>query len=389
MEVTMRKNFFRKNSKKMLLLCFILLHTVIYQGCSNKETPLSTNEIQNLEKSMEATLVFSVNQTDVFMDKMLYYITYYESLGAYQAEYNEYYYGQTEFWDTEDDNGITMRESLKNSSIDTAIRFEILADQALKTGITLTESEKNENQSNAENFLSQLTEEQKAKSGITTSGVAKALDTISLGIKFSDKIKEGLSIDESVISKSIKKEDYKEYETEYLYLSTTTYDADLKPLEPSKEEKKQQLSYMEQALEKANSGIEFSVIKTEMAEQISLTNTTRDFIQGSEVVESAYQDASMALKNGEISDIIQGEYGYYIIKMIDNSFTKSYDAALEEATTKAMNDAYLNAYEEIKKEYSITTNTNYWDSLVMGDITLLPIEEEVSENSADNTDTAK
>lgn len=389
----MRKKNLRKQSKKLFLLCFLILHTAVFQGCSNNDSnneKITSSQAEALEENNETALVLSVNQNNIFMDKMLYYITYYESLGAYQAEYNEYYYGITDYWDSTDENGITMRESLKNSTMDTAIRFEILADQAMKVGISLSEDETKENQSNAENFLSQLTQEQKEKSGITTSGIKKALDTISLGMKYSEKIKENLVIDEATITNSINKEEYQECETEYLYLPTVTYDADLKPIEPSEEEKLQQLEFMEQALKKANSGMEFSKIKTEMADVVSLTNTTRDFIQGSEAIESAYQEASMALKNGEISDIIKGEYGYYIIKMINNSSTKSYDAAIEEALLKATNEAYLKAYEELKKEYTITTNTEYWDSLRMGEITLLPTEDEESPNEAtDATDTSQ
>lgn len=367
-------------SKKALLLC-LLIPTTIFHGCSNQNvasTSTTVNEGTKQEDSTESTVVFTLNDTNVSMDKMLYYITYYESLGAYQAEYNEYYYGLTDYWDSTDENGQTMRDRLKNTALESAIRFEILANEASKSGLALSKEEIAENQSNALDFLSQLTEEQTAQCGITQSGIASALDTISLAKKYSDVMKENLTIDESTLTNEIKKEDYIEYETEYLYLPTVTYDKEMKAIENTEEEKKQHLSIMNQALELATSGFSFAEIKTTMTDVSSFTTTTRNFKKDSENVETAYKEAAMNLANGELSKVVKGEYGYYLIKMLNTASTKSYDTAIEEATTSAKNAAYNQTYEELKQGYQITTNHEFWDSLSMGTISLIMQKEDVT-----------
>ena len=87
-------------------------------------------------------------------------------------------------------------------------------------------------------------------------------------------------------------------------------------------------------------------------------------------------EEAMKLANGEISGIVETEEGYYIIKMVDDSATTSYDEAVTAAIDEAEAARFDEEFEKIKEGYDVKINEEVWDKVVLGNNTIVPVSAE-------------
>ena len=79
-----------------------------------------------------------------------------------------------------------------------------------------------------------------------------------------------------------------------------------------------------------------------------------------------YKDTAALLENGEICSPIQTEYGIYIIRMVDDQCTKSYEAAVDAEYELKRSEAFQAAYEVLLAEYEVTVNEEAWGEIILG-----------------------
>ncbi|MGN1084113.1 MAG: peptidylprolyl isomerase, partial [Lachnospiraceae bacterium] len=82
--------------------------------------------------------------------------------------------------------------------------------------------------------------------------------------------------------------------------------------------------------------------------------------------EEAYAKTAAELKVGEISKPVQTEYGIYLIKMIDDECTKTYEAAVDAAYEVERSEAFEAAYEVLLTEYPVEVNEEAWEPVLLG-----------------------
>lgn len=362
-----------KRIMSMALASIIALGMIFATGCSKKEV------------STADSLVVTVNDQKVYLDEMMYYIYAMEAnVNQYEELYQQYY--QKSYWDMEIEEGVTVRDQVKDYIMDTAVMYTILYDKAVSEGYKLTDEEKTTAEENATALLEQISEEQLKITGFTKDSLIEVQEKLALGEKYYNTIIEGLEIDEDAVKKTINKEDYRQFNTEYLFVSTVTFDEKYNQVDLSDDEKAAAKKVITSALEKAKSGTELSDIASELStDDITVTTNTLNFVKDDGSADEAYQTAAILLENGDVADgIVETDTGYYVIKMVDNNNTESYDKAVSEAITNAQNDAFTAKYEEIKKDYTITENDEVWGPLVMGTITI--VQTKSDDSSKDSTD---
>ncbi|WMJ87345.1 peptidylprolyl isomerase [Anaerocolumna sp. MB42-C2] len=365
-----------KKTKRIMSLLLVMVITVgmtFMTGCSKKSDPAKS-------------LVVTVGDNEIYLNEMMYYIFYVESTGAqYDAAYQQYT-GQS-YWDMEVSDGVTMREQAKTYVMDMAEMYEILYDKAVKAGLTLTDDEKTQAGNNADQILKNISKDQLKLTGFTKDTLTKIQEKVIVGGKYYQKIIDDAKLDYDGIKATIKKEDYRQYNTEYLFTSTKKLDDNQKSVDLTAEEKAAAKSSLTAALEKVKSGEEFSKI-VEGNDKLS-TNTLNFTANDTTTAEQAYKDAAMKLADDAYTqDIVETDTGYYIIKMVDSNSTEAYDKAVNDATSKAEQDAFNAEYDKIKKDYKITINTKVWDPIVMGKTTLIPSTPSSNTVTGDTTSTS-
>ncbi len=335
------------NFKILLLIITLISALLTFGGC----------------KKNNGEVIVTINEKKLTMEDFLYDIYLIETEGNALEEYYQKSLGSS-YWDLERD-GITVRAAAKDAVFSRVIMYEILADQAKKAGITLTESELAANEAAVDTYISTTTETGLADSGLTRELMLEGYNRISLGDKYYLSLAEAFTVDEEAIKKSISTEEYREYKTECLYAPSVRSENQQLIELPERELNKMQES-IQKAADRLASGADLQTI---VAEDTNLTYYKRNFITGDRIPEQEYREAAMALEIGAYSDIIPTSYGYYIIHMLDNLSEDRYEQAIKDAIAAEEKSQFEKVYEELKKEYEITFHTKAYEAITIGSVT--------------------
>lgn len=319
--------------------------------------------VREMAEKYAQTVAVSVGDEKIAMDKAIFLIYSMEVRWNYYASNYELQYG-TSYWDTVyDEEGHTVRDIVKQETMDVLIQYAVFYDCAIKNGMSLTAEEIEENNAYVERIIEELTAEETERGGFTEEGLRSVCEWMMLAEKYYDKMTDGLGVTRESVSETINKEDYKEYETEYIFLSTTYYDENYELQEESDEVKEAYTQQMADYYDEVLEGITFEELATG---ESALLHEKRTFLVDGNGAEEAYIKAAEELKVGEISKPVQTEYGIYLIKMLDDECTDSYEAAVDAAYEVERSEAFTAAYEVLLSEYQVEVNEAVWGEVLLG-----------------------
>lgn len=352
--------------KKNILMGFLSAAAVLSLAACGKE-----------KEDTEAVL--TIGDLSVPRDEVMYYIYEEEAEGnsiesLYQSVFGESY------WDAESDEGGTYRELAKERIIERAVKNALFYEKAGEAGYSLTEEEQTAVKKDMDTTWKLLTDKQKKSMDLTEKRLEEILLKISLSDKYSTDFTKSLDVDEEAASSLITPEEYHEYKVAYLYMPTVTYDENYQEIPFSEEEKKAAYEKIKALLLKAQKADELSSLVLDEESGIEASDVA--FMEGDELLGPVFEKAALALKDGQTTEeIIEESDGYYIIRMIDSNSMESYENAVEEAIATATDEAFNKALEELKESVSIVKNKDFWDPLVIGEVTY--DEEAIIEDSSE------
>lgn len=324
-------------------LCFLLLLT----GCRRKDQPV----------------IVTIGNKELTLDDFLYDIYLTEAEGTAMNEQYSSALG-TDYWDFKAD-GVRMSEKARETILTRVILYDILEDQAKQAGLSLTEQELANNEDAVDLFLSSLTKQELTETGLTREILINTYRKISLGDKYYLYVSDDFSVDEESIRNGIDFEDYREYNTECLYLPTVRAEnQEIKALGGT--EKAANFEKLTDALAKIKNGSDFNAILSEYNE-FSLYN--RNFILADPAPEREYREAAARLPKNGYSDIVTTKFGYYIIHMLDDASGERYEKAMDDAVETEKKNQFDVLLQELLQQYDITVNTGFWDNVRIGTIT--------------------
>lgn len=355
--------------------------TAIITGCDRKEeknkieTGKEETNRTNEEKKTENSsynledVVVTIDGKEIKMKEMMYYIFQSEQEGNYyESVYESFEGAEQSFWDSEYEEGKTNREVIKDETMDACILYELFGKLAEENGYVLTKNEKESAKTDAEEMVNSLTDKQKKAMGLTVDDITNIQKKILLGNKYYEKVMKGIKIDEKAVRETVDEEKFRQYDVDYIYIPTVNYDEDYNPVNFTEKEKEQAYDKLKALLPKALKGRDFDKLIEKNQEQ--LESGSISFTKGDNLYGEEFEETALGLKNGEVADkIIEGEDGYYIIKMINDNSKESYESEVENAIINGKNEAFQKEFEKIKKEHKIEINNSLWDSIVLGAIT--------------------
>ncbi|HWT27569.1 MAG TPA: hypothetical protein VN131_06485, partial [Mobilitalea sp.] len=179
--------------------------------------------------------ILTINGDKYTMNDLRYYFYTIESQYDY---FNQALGGN--YWDTKYDeqSGKTMREVAKQDAIDTSLYTEVLYKDAMKKGYKLTADEQKTIATNVKNLLDQQIPKVTAnKNGFTTAYLTKVLDKATIIDRYRKDVIKTFNIDEAKITAGVSKEDNRQYDLEYLFISTKKTDDQGKSVDMTADEK--------------------------------------------------------------------------------------------------------------------------------------------------------
>lgn len=324
--------------KKIIALILSSLLCISAVGCSSK---VNDNNI-----------VATVNENNITVKQ-------FESTLALYKESLESMYGST-IWETEVEDGVKYKDKFKDIMLDQMIDIEAVCEQARKDKLAPSEEEVDKA---FEELKKNIDADEEYKKKLEDLGIddtyLRAQQEQDLIIqKYKENFDKNVKISDEEMKKYYEdnKKDYYKDEVKASHILISTVDDNGKELSESK--KKEAKKKAEEVLEKAKNGQEFSELAKEYSDDTGSASQGGDlgyFTKGQMVQE--FEEAAFSLKPGEISGLVESEYGYHIIKVYDKIDEQlPFDEVKDEIKTTLTENKYISSIEEISKKAKVEKN---------------------------------
>lgn len=274
----------------------------------------------------------------------------------------ESYYG-TEIWDMEVEDGVTYGDSMKEMVNDALVQMLILNSKAKDYGVSLSSEDNTAISEYIENFKVNVGEEVMEAQGITEDIIKSVVEKSYIASYTYD----AMMGQEEVKLSDEEKADAVCVRVQHILISTTdtiTQDSEGNNIDMTAEEvenyKAQQKLLAESVLSKAKNGEDFQALADEYTAEnagfeFAFDKNGFDPVNYSYMVEPFYT-ASWKLGEGEISDLVESEYGYHIIKCVSLNDETATQAAI---TLKENDLKYVSLDEKLlqmteEAEYTVS-----------------------------------
>lgn len=279
----------------------------------------------------------------------------------------------SDYWSMEvDDEGTTGAKSEKDKIMQKLQQRSVLCQEAKKYGVFLTEEEKKKAVENISSITEGMTAKQKGMMGLSESKIKEVLEEQALADKYKQQLIAGYEIDDAAITKTVSKKENRGYNLQYYYASTQTTDANNNTVAKSEEEKATLKSQMEAHLAQAKTAKDFSKLLGK-DENSGIQYLTKELVEkDTDFLTEDLRKQLKKMKNGELSDLIETEDGYYFFRMENNNSKNAYDTAVKEAISKEEEEQFELDYKSIASSYEIEVNKGQWDKIKLGSYTTTP-----------------
>ena len=312
----------------------------------------------------------TIDDKKYYLEDMTYQFYNTESYHNYISQF----YGES-YWDmpyTESAN-ISVRDYYKLETINNFIYETILYSEAIDNEYTLSQDEINKIDENVNSLLNDMELSKKfiKKNGFTDEYLKDVFTKNTLAQRYKQDIIDSFDIDDEKIKAGISYEENRQYDIEYLFISTQKKnDEDSTKVPMDKLEKEAALSKISDLRLKALDTEDWSTIIPDDEEELQYR--TSSFLSEDTYFSEKLMDIMLKMENDAITEVIDDEDGYYVIRMINNDSPETYNQKVEKAIAEKEEEAFFEKYtESIYPKYTIELNNKAISNLRMGRITLV------------------
>lgn len=344
----------KKQACAVILAVSVLSFT--FTGCSGtkKETSNSikteAQETENAETDLSGEVVLSVGDTEVSYREVLLYMQ------SYKEEY-ESLYGEDIWSYTIDNEGNTFESLFKEQLLEEIKYLKTVCAQAQELEITLGEDELLDVDEYTADFMSSFTAEQLEHYKIDKEIVKK----IYMDNVLANKIYESLTLN---VDTDVSDEEARQMVLQYILVANHTYDEEGNRVEYNEEQLKQAKERADQLREQALTEENFYTLasaNTDDEDEIEITAGKGDMMTELEKV-------AFSMKQGEISNVIETDMGYFILYCVSELDREATDAVKEELIAKRQEEAFDTRYTEWEKNTKTSLNDELWNSISFEDL---------------------
>ena len=302
----------------------------------------------------------------VYMKEAVY------SIYQVENQYNQYssiyqqLYGKT-YWEMEDvdSKGRNGASAAKKQVMDSLKQREVLYMQAQKRGYSLTAEEEKTAENNVADTMKNFTDKQKKLEGLDEKTLKSEFKKNALAEKFRQILIKESGVDEEALKATVNKQDYRQYTLQYYKVSNQETSGE-ETKEVSAEQKQTNLTNMQALQEKAKTAKDFTKLLDDNDKtgiQYQTENLIKKDLKDSTFLNKKLRKQIMKMDNGQISDIIEGDDGYYLIKMVNNDDSEAYDNQCQSVVNEEETKQFNARYAEFAPNY-VTEVQSYWKGRV-------------------------
>lgn len=266
--------------------------------------------------------------------------------------YNRYVaaYGE-EMWNY-DFGGVSLEDNVKDVVLSKMTQIKIMNLMAQERDISLTDEEKQRVAQAAEAYAGKLSETIKDKENITMKTIETVFREYAIANKVYSTITESADME-------ISDDEARTVTVQEIYLKNWK----IKNNEKTAMNEEEQASVRQNAqrlLECIRAGEDFETVAAEESDDKQIVKN-----YGRDAVVRSFEEVLFSMDEGDVSDVIETEDGYYIVKCsstMDYEATQANKLVLAEQRKKA---AFSEAYEEIAANTHSQFRDKQWEKLTL------------------------
>lgn len=333
------KEPFRAGRKKLIvfILCVLMLFQIA--GCEkeNADTKLV------LTTGFKKNEIFRIETMSCTLPEVMVYLT--NAQDQYESVYGK------EIWET-DLNGVTLEESVKETVLAQLAQIKTMNLLAEQHGVSLDDTEMERVRDAAFEYYGSLNETEIASMQVTE----EIIENLYAEFALANKVYEYIIKD---INPEISDDEARTITVQHILIKTYTLDGTGKKIDytgAAREEARQRAEEVLALAKEEGSDFEELVLNYSDGEK-----STWSFGKGE--MNKEFEDIAFDLETGEISGIIESEYGYHILKCISTFNREETDANKIKIVEKRREEVFGQEYDAFVATLTRTLNEELWESV--------------------------
>lgn len=327
------------NRKRVVLvfLCCLILFT--FEGC--KKGDADTKLV--LTTGFKKNEIFRIETMSGTLPEVMVYLT--NAQDQYESVYGK------EIWNT-DLNGITLEENVKETVLAQLAQIKTMNLLARQHNVTLSDAEMELVRAAAAQYFDSLNNAEIEAMQVTE----ETIETLYAEFALANKVYEYIIKD---INPEISDDEARTITVQHILIKTYALDGTGKKIDFSDAAKREARQRAEDILALAHeedSDFEDLVITYSEGEK-----GTWSFGKGE--LEKGFEDVAFNLETGEISGIIETEYGFHILKCISTFNREETDANKVKIVEKRREEVFGQEYDVFVESLTRTLNEELWNSV--------------------------
>lgn len=329
----------KKIKRKMCVFSGISMLFLLLAGCGSGFADTKVVLTTGFDKDE----IFRIETISCTLPEIMVYLT--NTQNQYEGVYG------SEIWET-DLKGVTLEENVKDTVLAKIAQIKAMNLLAEKYSVTLSEGELAQVDEATKAYFSSLNETEISRMGITESTV----ETLYAEYALADKVYHYIIKD---INPEISDDEARTITVQHILIKTYTVDGEGNRVSYSKEEKADAYERAEGVLAEARAEEDFDHLVAEYNED---TKSIYSFGKGE--MNQAFEDAAFDLGNGEISGIVETEYGYHIIRCLNTFNREETDANKVKIVEQRREEVFGEEYDAFVDSLTKNLNEELWKNVV-------------------------
>ena len=330
----MRGSGYRKAVAYLLTVCVL---TGSIAGCGDGDG-IGTKVV--LTTGFEKDEIFRIETSTCKLSELMVYLTTIQN--RYESVYGK------EIWETIAD-GVTLEENVKNIALAQIAQIKTMNLMAQKYEVELDEEERARAENAAKAYYDSLGEREIELMGVNE----KTIKSLYTELARAEKMYQYTIKD---INPEISDDEARTITVQHILIKTYALDGTGKKIEYTEEAKRDAYRRAIEVLGQARADEDFDALIRKYSED---DKTTYSFGKGE--MEESFETAAFNLGTGEISDVVETEFGYHIIKCISTFDREETDANKIKIVEQRREEAFGQEYDAYVATLTRNLNEELWD----------------------------
>lgn len=319
-----------------LALCMCLGNLT---GCG-KEEGIGTRVV--LTTGFEKDEIFRIESSHCTLPEIMVYLTNIQN--RYESVYG------TEIWATNVD-GVTLEQNVKDIALAQIARIKTMNLMAERYQVELSSEEKAQVENAASAYYNSLNDAEIEQMGISKKTISNLYAEFALAEKvYQYTIKD--------INPEISDDEARTITVQHILIRTYALDGTGKKVEYTEQAKKEAYERACEVQKLAKEGEDFDELIRRYSED---DRSTYSFGKGE--MDEVFETAAFNLGTDEVSDVVETEFGYHVIKCLNTFDKDETDANKVKIVDQRRAEAFGQEYDAYVETLTRNLNEDLWDSV--------------------------